>query len=437
MQKCQSFNELEMHGVLESDHSMLCVEILVDNADGSEVKVNCGEVLDVVSPVRWKRPVHREDWIAFHDACENSLGQWLDELKERKDPVKIENLWDSWWSTIRTLANENLGIRSATHKSKRKELYEGQLRVLVEERNSARRRRNQTVGHERGIAQEAYCKARKTVKKFINEIAHRKVQNMNDDLSNWSKSDTKKYWKKLKDLVGKSKDKKNIPTEAICSGKTVTGDLRKQAWKESFEKMGQHNDGSEFRAHGGSFYQDLKSIDELEKDIDIAEVEAIWKYLRMGKAAGVDGVFNEVLKEGGDMIRHSVWALCAQAFREERIPQEWAKGLITPIFKEGDPTDPNNYRGITLLSVVGKVFTAVLNHRLTHWCEKNGKFTEEQAGFRSGRSTTDQVFILPEIIHSRKEKEKILLLFFGYQKSVQCLEKQYGIGDVLLVCPQN
>ena len=61
------------------------------------------------------------------------------------------------------------------------------------------------------------------------------------------------------------------------------------------------------------------------------------------------------------------------------------------IRKKGNPSDPNNYRGITLLSCLRKLFTAVLNERLTSYLEDNNMIGDEQAGFRNGHSTLDHI----------------------------------------------
>ena len=54
-------------------------------------------------------------------------------------------------------------------------------------------------------------------------------------------------------------------------------------------------------------------------------------------------------------------------WHEETVPRQWREGLIVNLFKQGAREDPGNYRGITLLSGVGKVFCKVLNNRLVHW----------------------------------------------------------------------
>ena len=70
------------------------------------------------------------------------------------------------------------------------------------------------------------------------------------------------------------------------------------------------------------------------------------------------------------------------------------KAIIVPLHKKGDPNDMDNYRGISLLSVLGKVFTFILNKRLTEWTVSNDVLSDAQAGFRKTYSTTDHIFTM-------------------------------------------
>ena len=63
-----------------------------------------------------------------------------------------------------------------------------------------------------------------------------------------------------------------------------------------------------------------------------------------------------------------------------------------PLHKKGGINDTDNYRGITFLSVLGKLFTRIINNRLSDWAEKYSVLIEAQAGFRPGMSTTDNIF---------------------------------------------
>ena len=75
--------------------------------------------------------------------------------------------------------------------------------------------------------------------------------------------------------------------------------------------------------------------------------------------------------------------------KEECVLMKWREGLIVSMFKKGDKEDPGNSRGITLLSVVGKVCCKILNDRLVQQLDKSGKIHEGQAGFRAGRCCID------------------------------------------------
>ena len=76
------------------------------------------------------------------------------------------------------------------------------------------------------------------------------------------------------------------------------------------------------------------------------------------------------------------------------FPEKWSEGFIIPIFKKGDTNEVSNYRGITLQSTLDKLFTRVLNNRLSAWAEEYNVYIEAPARFRKHMSTTDNIFIL-------------------------------------------
>ena len=105
-------------------------------------------------------------------------------------------------------------------------------------------------------------------------------------------------------------------------------------------------------------------------------------------------------------MTYVVWKFFQLVWRLEASPKEWnRRGQISPIFKDGDKRDPLNYRGITLLSVVGKTFSSILNKRLMEWAEENQVLAEEQGGFRIKRGCIEQIFVLKEVIRMRRGKK--------------------------------
>ena len=100
-----------------------------------------------------------------------------------------------------------------------------------------------------------------------------------------------------------------------------------------------------------------------------------------------------------------IWQLIFVCFEKEDIPEEWMKGMIFPIHKNGDRRKPDNYRGISLLCIIGNIYTAVVQVRLSKWCGKNCIIAEEQGDFRPGRGCVDQIYTLTSILKNRVGKK--------------------------------
>ena len=107
-----------------------------------------------------------------------------------------------------------------------------------------------------------------------------------------------------------------------------------------------------------------------------------------------------------------------------RFPKIWNISLLTYIYKSGDPTDCGNYRGISISSCLGKLFTSLLQKRISDFLETNGLLSDNQGGFRKNYRTVDQVFILKTMINKYiyKEKRKVYACFVDFKKAFECLE---------------
>lgn len=107
------------------------------------------------------------------------------------------------------------------------------------------------------------------------------------------------------------------------------------------------------------------------------------------------------------------------------VPEEWSKGIIIPIYKnKGDKGDPNNYRGISLLSCLSKVFTACIKSRIQEFVETQSMMGEEQTGFRTGYSTTNHIFNLKCIIDMYlMKRERLYVAFIDYQKAFDSVNR--------------
>lgn len=117
------------------------------------------------------------------------------------------------------------------------------------------------------------------------------------------------------------------------------------------------------------------------------------KNLENKKAFGDAQVINEYMKTTRNQFVDIYENLFNLIFDTGIIPESWLLGTIKPFYKNKDNTnDPKNYRPITILSCLGKLFTAILNNRLNTYSESFLLLNENQCGFREGYSTLDCIY---------------------------------------------
>jgi hypothetical protein len=155
------------------------------------------------------------------------------------------------------------------------------------------------------------------------------------------------------------------------------------------------------------------------------EVEKGIKHLRTGKACGVDNILNELIKYSPPEMTELLTKLFNVILDTGITPTQWSIGMIIPIYKnKGSTKDPDNYRGITLLSCISKLFTALINSRLSEFLEENNMLGEEQAGFRKGYSTLDHILSLHLTIeYMLSRKKRVYCAFIDYKKAFDSVDR--------------
>ena len=133
--------------------------------------------------------------------------------------------------------------------------------------------------------------------------------------------------------------------------------------------------------------------------------------MKNGKAAGIDDFVNEYLKYSSPQLVNIYCKLFNLVFNSGIVPEICLNGIIRSIYKnKGDANDPDNYRAITLISCLGKLFTSIINSRLTFLSNEFNIISRCQSGFRKGYSTTDNIFIMHALIS----------LYFSFGKKLYC-----------------
>ncbi|KAG0723224.1 putative protein in type-1 retrotransposable element R1DM [Chionoecetes opilio] len=169
-------------------------------------------------------------------------------------------------------------------------------------------------------------------------------------------------------------------------------------------------------------------IDETAPSLDKVR-EAVAK-LKGGKAAGVCNISAELLKAGGEAMIRGLHAVLTAVWQSGTIPPDWKRGLVVPIWKgKGDRQDCNNYRGITLLSVPGKVLAHLLLTRIRSHLVKHQR--PQQSGFTPGKSTTDRILALRVLVERRREfRQGMLAAYVDLKKAFDSVHRE-SLWDLL------
>lgn len=142
-------------------------------------------------------------------------------------------------------------------------------------------------------------------------------------------------------------------------------------------------------------------------------------------------MLNEYFLDTGDILAGHLTDLFNGIFNSGKFPKMQSE------FKNGDTTNVNNYRAITLVSCMAKLFTSIFNKRLCDWAENNDKLFESQFSFRKGKSTTDAVFILHSIIeHILNDNKTLFCAFIDLRKACDSVYRN-GLWCKLYNCGIN
>ena len=255
--------------------------------------------------------------------------------------------------------------------------------------------RNSNKKHPTSSNKSNLKNASKAYKKTMNFYINRHNKNTQDKLRNMKSKNPRGFWKIINSLE-KSKDNEKIDIETLY---------------DFFKNLNEQNENDNM-SQGLNI--DLTNEDELlNSPITENEINKCIRMLKYNKSSSNDKIINEYLKYTAHIMLPIYVSFFNLVLKTGIIPESWVEGIIRPIYKNnGNPTSPENYRPITILSCFGKLFKAVLNLRLTNYLKHNDILEENQAGFRAGYSTSDHIFTLHALTEILKSKKRRLYCSF-------------------------
>ncbi|KAK3537718.1 hypothetical protein QTP70_017897 [Hemibagrus guttatus] len=200
------------------------------------------------------------------------------------------------------------------------------------------------------------------------------------------------------------KDVQQVRVIKDRDGRVLTSEESVQRrWKEYFEELMNEENEREKRVEGVNSVE--QKVDKIRKD----EVRKALKRMKSGKAVGPDDIPVEVWKCLGEAAVEFLASLFNRVLESERMPEEWRRSVLVPIFKnKGDVQSCSNYRGIKLMSHTMKVWERVVEARL----RKVVEICEQQYGFMPRKNTTDAIFALRILMEKYRDGQKELHCVF-------------------------
>ncbi len=274
-----------------------------------------------------------------------------------------------------------------------------------------------------------WCDCKRRYKRAVNRKRRAFENNKRCEIIKLRHSKPKDFWKLFK--TRKTTASNEITVEEFCEHfRNISAEVNSINNPEADNFCAEYN----FDTNG-------RSYDELDRPISIDDVKNAIHSLSRNKATSDDFLLNEYFLETWDIIGGHIADIFNMVYSTGHFPEMWTRGIIIPLHKKGSVGDANNYRGITLVSCMAKLFTTILNKRLNDWCESHDVITDAQFGFRKGRSTVDAIFVLHSLIEKTiNAKNRLYCAFVDLKKAFDSVNrnalwfKMYkcGIGGKML-----
>ena len=169
----------------------------------------------------------------------------------------------------------------------------------------------------------------------------------------------------------------------------------------------------------------IEDVPKIEKDEIIHALKTMKKF----KAPGIDMLTSDILLAGGEQVLVKLEDLFNKILEERVIPSCWKEAKIIILHKKGDKQDMKNYRPISLLSHLYKLFTRILQTRLLSILDRYQP--REQAGFRKGFSSIDHLHALNNIIAASNEFNlEINVGYIDFEKAFDSVEHEAFLGTL-------
>ncbi|KAK3528623.1 hypothetical protein QTP70_006031 [Hemibagrus guttatus] len=318
----------------------------------------------------------------------------------RRTQVVLPDDWETTAEVIRETGRKVLGVSSGRRKEDKETWWwNEEVQDSVQRKRLAKKKWDMDRTEEN---RQEYKELQRRVKREVSKAK----QKAYDEL--YTRLDTREGEKDLYRLARqRDRDGKDVQQVRVIKdrdGRVLTSEESVQRrWKEYFEELMNEENEREKRVEGVNSVE--QKVDKIRKD----EVRKALKRMKSGKAVGPDDIPVEVWKCLGEAAVEFLTSLFNRVLESERMPEEWRRSVLVPIFKnKGDVQSCSNYRGIKLMSHTMKLWERVVEARL----RKVVEICEQQYGFMPRKSTTDAIFALRILMEKYRDGQRELHCVF-------------------------
>ena len=342
-------------------------------------------------------------------------------LYNRTETEELEEEWSTYKKVLVDSANEVCGKKTIGGNFKGTAWWNDKVKLKVKEKKEAWRKYLTTKNQE---DYELYKIKRKETAKEVKQSKQNQWEIFGEKLEENYRENQKLFWGAVKRCrQGNKCQQKHVKNN---QGEVVKDqDKILQIWKEYFHNLHNSNSIEQDEDSDTNIINSNVGDHDIENEDEITRTELMSaiKKIKVGKAAGIDEIYPEMIIHQGLEANQILLKICQIAYKTKRVPKDWTISKIIPIHKSGSTMQCENYRGISLLSVAGKVYARILESRLRHKVE--GHLLEHQSGFRPGRSVQDHIFTIRQISETTyRYNKEFHACFIDLQKAFDSVQRK-------------
>jgi exonuclease III len=329
-----------------------------------------------------------------HDLYQQRFQEALDENLKAAAPLAEDSTekWCQFKKIVTDTATATLGPKKRVHQDWFDENDERITQLLSEKNKAYMEWQNDPTSVSKA---DKFKHLRSKAQKEIREMKDKWWDQKADEVQRFADShNSKQFFNSLKAVYGPSRSGSTPLRSADGSTLIKEQEALRERWAEHFSTLLNQPSSVDPAALGQ--VPQLPTLHKLDLPPNAAEVKKAISQMNSDRASGMDGIPAEVYKAAGTEAHDVFLDIIRSIWEQEKMPEDFRDALIVALYKnKGSKADCGNYRGISLLSIAGKIFARIILNRLITVAEAN--LPEAQCGFRPGRSTVDMIFTVRQV----------------------------------------